>query len=239
MKKILLLILIGLFIAFPILGANTHSGDLEESSNQFFYGAVQSISSSFTIEAWVKAESYTNWGYMLVNGIEVNYYMFISNDGYLGLGYTGYGYTNTCDQMVVDTWYHVAGVHDDANDVNRWYINGSEIHNETSATGNPSAGGLGSLRIGAHPHTDDIYNMWDGLIDDVRLWDDVRTPTEINDNKCVELTGNEANLVGYWKLNDDATDETSNNNDLTEVNSPVYSSDVPDWPSAKNRLIIK
>jgi len=38
---------------------------------------------------------------------------------------------------------------------------------------------------------------------------------------------NEAGLVAYYKFNDSALDETSNNNDLTLVNSPTYSTDVP------------
>lgn len=33
---------------------------------------------------------------------------------------------------------------------------------------------------------------------------------------------NDANLQGYWKLESDGTDETANNNDLTERNSPIY-----------------
>ncbi len=58
---------------------------------------------------------------------------------------------------------------------------------------------------------------FDGYIDDVRLWSDTRTQTEILDNWHKELVGNEAGLAGYWPLNDSAgtvaKDSTSNGND--------------------------
>ena len=43
----------------------------------------------------------------------------------------------------------------------------------------------------------------------------------------VELDGDEAGLVGYWKLNNSLLDETSNDNDLTNNNSATFSTDVP------------
>ena len=41
-----------------------------------------------------------------------------------------------------------------------------------------------------------------------------------------ELNGDEAGLVGYWKLNNSLLDETSNNNDLTNNNSATFSTTV-------------
>jgi hypothetical protein len=67
----------------------------------------------------------------------------------------------------------------------------------------------------------------DGLVDEVRVWNDVRTGTEISDNYMQELAGTEGGLVGYWKLNNNLTDSTSNGNDLTNNNSATFSSDVP------------
>jgi len=69
--------------------------------------------------------------------------------------------------------------------------------------------------------------FFDGLIDEVRVWNDIRSDAEVDDNKLTELVGNEAGLAGYWKLNNDYLDETSNNNDLTAVAAPVFSTDVP------------
>jgi len=70
-----------------------------------------------------------------------------------------------------------------------------------------------------------------GLVDDLRVWSDKRTQSEIDNNKDKELVGNEAGLIGYWKLNDGsgstAEDATANNNDGTLHNSPTWSTDTP------------
>jgi hypothetical protein len=71
-------------------------------------------------------------------------------------------------------------------------------------------------------------DFFDGKIDDVRVWSDVRTSGEIDDNRDTELNGDEAGLVGYWKFNTSLADETSNGNDLSfSPASPTYSTEIP------------
>ena len=71
-------------------------------------------------------------------------------------------------------------------------------------------------------------NFLDGLIDDIRVWNDVRSTSEFLNNNNKVLVGTESNLVGYWKLDGDYTDaQTSGLNDLTASGSPVFSTDVP------------
>ena len=41
---------------------------------------------------------------------------------------------------------------------------------------------------------------------------------------------NEAGFAGYWKLNNNYDDKTSNGNDLTATNSPTFSTEVPYSP---------
>jgi len=45
---------------------------------------------------------------------------------------------------------------------------------------------------------------FDGLIDEVRVWRDLRTNEEILDNMHVRLAGNEDDLVGYWPISSGA-----------------------------------
>lgn len=71
-------------------------------------------------------------------------------------------------------------------------------------------------------------NFYDGLIDDVRVWNDVRTTSELLNNNDQTLFGTEANLIAYYEFTDNVNDsQTSGNNDLTASGSPVYSTDVP------------
>ncbi len=88
-------------------------------------------------------------------------------------------------------WHHVAGTYDGA--TVRAYLNGVEI--------------------GAQPHSGNvtdvtwiILGLWsgtfDGVIDEVRLWDITRSEVEILASKDSSLTGSEPGLVGYWPLDD-------------------------------------
>lgn len=69
---------------------------------------------------------------------------------------------------------------------------------------------------------------FDGKIDEVRVWSKARTVAEMAADYDTQLVGNEANLVGYWKFDNDAgVDQTANNNDLTNNNTATFSTDVP------------
>jgi len=71
-------------------------------------------------------------------------------------------------------------------------------------------------------------NFYDGLMDSVRVWNDVRTASELVSNGDQILYGTEANLVAYYQFESDVTDaQASGLNDLTASGSPTYSSDVP------------
>ncbi len=67
-----------------------------------------------------------------------------------------------------------------------------------------------------------------GLIDEVRIWNDVRTITEIRANMCKTLIGNESGLVAYYKMTDcsgiSLADNSTNSNSGTLQNM-----DNSDW----------
>ncbi|MEM7031888.1 MAG: LamG-like jellyroll fold domain-containing protein, partial [Chloroflexota bacterium] len=54
--------------------------------------------------------------------------------------------------------------------------------------------------LGRHAQNLTYSKMVRGQIDDIRIWNDLRTQEEIYDNRNVILGGNEDNLVGYWPI---------------------------------------
>ena len=220
--------------------ANTHSLDLESSSSQYasITDASQTgldITGDLTIEAWIKFESLpiTNTASEIVakmQGTGVGSYKFsFFNSGGVGQVLALYIDDGTIEvkfttfEPSLDRWYHVASTFNASTSDIKFYVDGSLIDTVTG-TSTSIQNSTEPLRIGAATNNS---NYFDGLIDEVRVWNDVRTESEIQDNLGVELVGNEANLQGYWKLNNDYTDETSNGNDLTASGSPVFSTDVP------------
>lgn len=237
-------ILLTPYVVFAV--TQTHSLDLELSSAQYAYitDASQTgldITGDITIEAWIKVESApaTNSWFTIAGkwgaGDPNNSYQMVywNNSGTLRFGLftdNGSGTTNIsarAQTFTTATWYHVAAQFDASTGVAEFFVDGSSIGTSAGSAITISNGGA-SFTIGVEDHDVSPNRYFDGLVDDVRVWDDLRTGTEINDNKdnC-SLSPSEANLQGWWHLNNGYLDETSNNNDLTAVNSPVFSTDVP------------
>ena len=85
------------------------------------------------------------------------------------------------------------------------YVDGALITTTTNVShGNLSSSStgiklvIGSDHAGVASQTDRQFR---GSISDVRIWNTVRSPSEIADNYRLRLIGNETGLVGYWKLN--------------------------------------
>lgn len=110
-----------------------------------------------------------------------------------------------------DVWYHLAVVRQSG--VGKLYVNGVQ---EGTVASTQSITGASNVFLGMDATG---VEFLPGVIDEVRIWNTARTQTEIKDNMCKKLQGNEAGLVGYWNMNEGSgstiTDLTSNNNDGT------------------------
>lgn len=220
---------------------NTHSLDLERSSSQDASIAHASqtglgfAAGDFTLEAWVKLES---------SPIEGEAEVFVSKSGTSNQNVYQFDYPQTSSvfylRMVVSSngnnvevrqvaqtlttnrWYHVAAATTASTNTTEFFVNGVSIGSASGSISGLSSG-TSAFRIGGS----DAGGTLDGKIDEVRAWDVVRSGANILANMKRELVGNESNLQGYWKLNNNYQDATSNNNDLTANNSPVFTTDIP------------
>jgi len=111
-----------------------------------------------------------------------------------------------------NTWYHVAAVYNSSNMI--IYINGNE-ENSIYAPGSMTATSHDVL-IGAHHHTGTLTDFFNGVIEELRVWDIARTTDEIRENMHLTLSGSETGLVSYWQFNEaggnTAFDPVSGNN---------------------------
>lgn len=251
MKKLYILSLIFLLWAIPVFGANTHSIDLERGSGQYLWAADSvsvSVEGDITIEAWVKIDDdpatsnlmYTVAGKANAADNEYAYWFAVSgvhdaeNVGLTAAYWDNFGvslsdnHTHDLD-IAIGTWTHIAMVADVSVPTISFYADGVEADTHgTSGSSNFIEDMDGRFHIGRNLAGSTRY--FDGLIDEVRLWNDVRSEAEINDNMNKEITGSEGDLAGYWQLNDELLDQTANDNDLTNVNSGTFGTDVPTWP---------
>jgi len=107
-------------------------------------------------------------------------------------------------------WFHVAATYDGASF--HGFVNGSEqgAHPLTSVLATAQT----VVRLGWSPFTDAHF---DGMIDEVRLWNVARTAEEIKRTMSERLTGNEGWLVAYWRFDEGtgsiARDSSTRGND--------------------------
>ena len=55
-------------------------------------------------------------------------------------------------------------------------------------------------------------DFWKGQIDEVQVWNVLRTPAQIQAAMLQPLTGTESGLVGYWPLRGNARDHSGHGN---------------------------
>ncbi|WP_144164576.1 Ig-like domain-containing protein [Shewanella algae] len=103
-----------------------------------------------------------------------------------------------------NVWYHFAFVFD--NGLWDFYLDGQATGIGVADMGGNNtvpdyqAANVNNLVAGLQNHGS--VNNFTGKIDDIRLWSTARTQTEIQNNRQLELAGNETGLIGYWKLNE-------------------------------------
>lgn len=83
----------------------------------------------------------------------------------------------------------------------------------------------------------DAANFYNGLIDEVRVYNAERTASQFLEGLNQQIAINTVGLQAYYKANGDVNDATANANNLTASGSPTYSTDVP-YPSPTTRLDI-
>ena len=125
-------------------------------------------------------------------------------------------------------WYRFAVTWTAASSLATFYQDGVSLGTSTGTltaiVNNTSLFAIGA-RFGAAGAAEKFL---DGKVDDVRVWNDIRTASELSLYLLVELIGTEANLQGYWQVDNSVSDSTANANNLTLVNTPSYdATDVP------------
>jgi len=112
-------------------------------------------------------------------------------------------------------WHHIAFTWESTSNIIKTYINGTQSPSTGSFDG-PIGNPVENLNIGRKEQSGAYFN---GLIDNVSIWNVAKSQSEIQNNMNIHLTGNETGLVGYWNFNEGTGDTTldfsGNGNDGT------------------------
>ncbi|MEQ9298787.1 MAG: LamG-like jellyroll fold domain-containing protein [Cyclobacteriaceae bacterium] len=170
----------------------------------------------FSLEAWVKtSQTATPFARIITkpeSGTQ-NYSLNI-NDGKPQVRFdNGAGQSAEGTQDVNDgEWHHLAGVFDDTNNLLSLYLDGALAAETSTSAASPLSASEG-LFLGKFGDSFDQFFV--GEIDEVRIWNDVRTQNEIVEYMNANLVGNEVNLVAYYRFNQGIGNDPYNLPDLS------------------------
>jgi len=167
----------------------------------------------FTVEFWAKREPDAASRFVVGHG------KYNSGSKGLHIGFRGnrlyfgfWGDDISSDETFTDNnWHHYACTYDTVTKLQKLYRDGVFL-NERVAKGNYI--GTGKLYIGCMSATHWIFN---GELDEVRIWDYARTEKQIEENRFYPLNSNEPGLLAAWRFDersgDSIYDITGNNHD--------------------------
>jgi len=188
--------------------------------------SVLQLDSAVTVEIWVKLNEYPSWKSLINSQM---YSLMIGSDGSVTFHWNDgnwQGISTNNGSVPLDTWTHLAGVRDENNNI-QIYINGL----------------LAGEGVGSTPVSSSSLSLFEGgngtvagSLDEFRIWNYNRSQDEIQLDMNHHLIGDEAGLVGYWKINEgagsDIYDLSGNENDgiihggTWDENVPFYYSHV-------------
>ncbi|MFN7012923.1 MAG: LamG-like jellyroll fold domain-containing protein, partial [Bacteroidia bacterium] len=114
---------------------------------------------------------------------------------------------------LINSWNHVALTYDSATTTMKLYINGVLV-SQNNSVGQYSAA---NIQIGAF-NSGSVFN---GNMDEVRIWNVARTTEQIRGSMNCELQGTETGLIAYYKFNQGVNQ--ANNSAVTTLNAIVGS----------------
>ena len=102
------------------------------------------------------------------------------------------------------TWTHVAFTYNNATNTVTGYLDGQvvSVTSQSNASSETMTLPTANVTMGYGPGNYGDYSLFTGALDDFRIWNDVRTSSEIDTNKDTELTNaDDVNLLRYYDFN--------------------------------------
>lgn len=194
--------------------------------------------SNISVEAWVYPTSSSSWQEVfhkqdnvgnpnsvtlaLSGGTDI--YTFVNS------GSTGATSNSITDVLTLNEWNHIAMTWQNSDGEVNVYVNGVNVSTYNGSTDALPVVGTGKAFLGSLSGSTEFFT---GKIDEVRIWTDVRTETEIRNNMLKTLNGNETGLAAYYNFDNTSgtvlPDYSGNNSDGTLTNM-----DNADWMASSS-----
>ncbi|MBL7066628.1 MAG: choice-of-anchor D domain-containing protein [Candidatus Marinimicrobia bacterium] len=185
--------------------------------------ALNNVGNQMTFEAWIYPHALNHNGWII--GRNNNWFLLLHNNGTINYAINYNEQWNVSADIQVNQWQHLAVTYNGSE--MSFYKNGILLHSTSFSQdimvhSDPVVIGLDAINP---------YNYYNGLIDEIRVWNRGLTRQEIQEKMYQSLdTASETGLIGYWQFNEGqsntAYDVSSNENHGT-IHGAAWSMDVP------------
>jgi Peptidase family C25/Concanavalin A-like lectin/glucanases superfamily/PQQ-like domain len=206
------------------LSGSAPSGIINNSYVEVPYAAdLNTTGMSITIEAWVKRSDASRCETLVGNGHLTSYWLGFCT---ARLRFYSHGTGTSVDSnasVPAGVWTHVAVTYDGV--TRRYYINGV-LDTNSIAGGGALVGRTDGKSLGIGYDMIDSFsqNYFMGLIQDVRIWNVVRTAQQIRDSMYQSFSGPQPGLLAEWRFNGTLNDSAGGHNGIPH-DSALYSTD--------------
>ena len=210
--------------------------------------ALFSITSSFTLSAWIKTTQ-TGTNKYIISKPYTNYTPSFSlelDNGYIlgRLGWNNYYYAwvNAHPLITVNdgNWHHVAFVMDFENHIMKIYQDGVmywDYYSLTFQTGLTGQNTASPMIFGMNPLI--ANTQYNGKLDEVAIFDVGLSDFDVQNLYNCPPSLTDPNLVGYWDMEEGSgnkvTDRTANGSIGTFYNGVQWSTDAPEIPCVESK----
>jgi len=185
-----------------------------------------STSSGVTFEAWVFPTSNSSGRHHVISTNNGGSDWSLLRNGSTWQVFNGSNAVSTGFTVDVNSWQHIAVVFKPGVGFD-FYKNGQKFSSSSLFFDTNDA----NVNIGRNPQSGEYF---DGIIDEVRVWNTQRTEAEILGAMNAPLVGDELGLAGYWPLDEGTgnvtVDYSTNNNHGTLGNG--LGNDLPQWTTS-------
>ena len=185
--------------------------------------------SALTISVRFKKVSGSSWMSLVGKGTtdanEEYVLMVKDNQAYFDVGSGSGPYLQQSTTISTGVWHHIAAVHSRSGSTStlKVYLNGEDIGGTTSGPGLTPNNNSNPLTIGSRFSTSNA--LFQGQIDEVRIWNEARTQAEIKSYMDTALLGSESNLIAYYNFNEgsgNTVNDLSGNGNHGTVNGATW-----------------
>jgi len=204
---------------------DTGRGAIDSGQSAVFNGSGSKIdlpvlglggASTRSMSAWIKTTNNGTTQFIFGSGTQAPYQVFavhLSPTGKVSVSYSSSQLDTVSSPINNNQWHHIAVTFSGGSTNNTvLYVDGvSQTLTEIGTSGTVNTGNQ-NYAIGYNSPNPSVPFYFNGKIDDVRIYSDVLTSTEVGYIYNKTIASIPTDYVAYYKLNGNANDETTNYN---------------------------